>query len=515
MGWQDAPIIVEAKTAEQNSAKWQDAPLIEEQQALPEAGPMNGPMISTVSGRTITQPEIPSGGGNKSFSSTEELIRPVFEFGGMAAGGAVGTSAAGPAGSVAGGGLGYAAGKNIADMIFQTDQPASIPGAIGKTAKDVTTGATIVAEGEILGKTLGYAAEKSGSVISSVLGRMTGTGKATIDEAVKSGKSTGITFNPLQSATDFDNALRGNVTGEEIVKKSRVALNTIKNNRQIKYQADLAKLANSSKPIDLQPIKQHLQNSLQRFGFIAKDGGVKPIYTASSLGGKAEKDIKEIVGTVNKWGLTKGDDTALGLDTLKRYLDDFYSESSNARAFVHSLRNEVKDNIVNAVPEYARMTKDYAMATKVIKDVEAGLMMRKQGMTGRIVADQTLRRLLSTVKDNYELRRDLVKTLSENGEDIGALISGYAMRSPVPLGIAGTGPAIIGEAALAKLVSPAFWPVLAASSPRLSGEFLRMYGKTLAEIQGISPKVGQVISYKMSRMLLEDKEKVDKEKENR
>jgi len=115
-------------------------------------------------------------------------------------------------------------------------------------------------------------------------------------------------------------------------------------------------------------------------------------------------------------------------------------------------------------------------------------MMRKQGMTGRIVADQTLRRLVSSMKDNFELRRDLVKVLgNQGGQDIQGLAAGYAMRSPVPLGLAGSVPSMASITALAQFVSPAFWPVLAASSPRLSGEFLRLFGMGMREASKYTP----------------------------
>jgi hypothetical protein len=61
--------------------------------------------------------------------------------------------------------------------------------------------------------------------------------------------------------------------------------------------------------------------------------------------------------------------------------------------------------------------------------------------------------------------------------------------------LAGTGPTMIGEAALAKFVSPYFYPVLAASSPRLQGEFLRLYGKGLMELAGAGQYGGRLAVY--------------------
>ena len=193
------------------------------------------------------------------------------------------------------------------------------------------------------------------------------------------------------------------------------------------------------------------------------------------------------------WGKNPEDKTAIGLDTLKRQLDDFYSDSSQAREFVTSLNNEVKKVINSAVPEYGQMTKGYAEATALIKDIEAGLMLRKQGMTGRIVADQSLKRLFSTMKDNKELSRDLVTILGNKTKaDLTGQVAGTAMSAPLPSGLAGTAPIAIGGAAALNSISPSFLPVLVASSPRVQGEFLRLFGKLSAEFVGTQGAVGRM-----------------------
>jgi hypothetical protein len=205
------------------------------------------------------------------------------------------------------------------------------------------------------------------------------------------------------------------------------------------------------------------------------------------------KQLKKIYDKVMNWGHQPADNTAIELDRLRRDLDNFYSDSSRVREFVANARDTVNNVITKAVPEYKEMTKGYSEATTLIKDIEAGLMLRKQGMSGRIVADQTLRRLTSSMRDNFALRNDLVKALgAQGGDDLAGMVAGYAMNSPIPLGLAGTGPVLVGEAALAKLVSPAFLPVLVASSPRVQGEFLRMFGKAkgiAANIEGIGPTI--------------------------
>lgn len=413
-----------------------------------------------------------------------EIVRPMLEYGGAAVGGMLGTPA-GPAGQVGGAALGYATGKKGADLIDYMRGEAAAPTmteSLTETAQDLPTGAMMEMGGQVAGAALPKVIEATGNVIRPILGRMSGTGKGTIEEALKGSET-------------FTKALRGKITAEEVVENAQGALQTIKNARATAYQDKLANISNIQQELNLSPLHQKVDALMKQYGVkVGPDGKID--YSRIAMGKKGRKDIEDIIETINEWGNKPGDKTPLGLDTLKRQLDDFYSESSQARAFVTNLRNAVKNLIVKDVPEYAKMTKGYAEATKMIKDIESGLMMRKQGMTGRIVADQTLRRLVSSMKDNFELRRELVNILgAEGGRDIGEQVAGYSMSSYIPRGLAGLATITEGGLALAKFLSPKIWPFIAASSPRLQGEFLRVYGKGLKETTGASLPVGKIVGY--------------------
>lgn len=448
---------------------------------------------------SITQPEPEKGGIAKTAKS---LIRPTLEYGGAAVGGVVGgglglsggPAAPGtvPAGAVAGSALGFAGGKRVADALLGEQKP--LMQDIKELPGDLATGAAMEAGGAAAGKALSSTVGGIGKVGRALLGRMTGTGEAAMAEAVKSGK---IGEGVIRNATDYDRALRGQISGEEIVDNARFALNSLKDARQQQYQAALGKLEQANTPINMAPIKNKVANIIKRF--VRVDANGNPDWTRSALGPEGSEGVKkakEIIETVNSWGSKPEDATPVGLDMLKRQLDDFYSESSNARSLVTSIRNVVKSETVKAVPEYAHMTKGYEEATKIIKDVEAGLSLRKQGMSGRVVADQTLRRLQSAMKDNFTLRNELLGTISNaGGGDLQGQIAGNVSRAVLPHGLAGTGPAVVGQAALAYFVNPAFWPLVAASSPRVAGEFLRLVGKTAAKTQGATLPVGKTLAY--------------------
>lgn len=439
------------------------------------------------------------------------FVRPVAEGLGTAGGAVLGTAGATPGvGTVAGAGLGYAIAKKGMDALesYATDKPAPGPAeSLGESVKDIGTGAMMEMGGQVGGKVLAKGLEYAGKGIRPVLGRMSGTGTGAVDEALK-------------GSEDFVKALRGKITGEEVVENAQLALQTIRNNRATEYQSKLANVAKVNQELDLTPLRRKVVNLMKQYGAKAEIGPTGEMTFDTSriaMGKKGRNDIEDMLETVRDWGSKPGDKTPLGLDTLKRQLDDFYSDSGQARAFVTSLRTSVKDLIVKNVPEYAEMTKGYADATKLIKDIESGLMMRKQGIQGRIVADQTLRRLVSAMKDNFELRRELVDELSSHSsEDIAGQVAGHAMNALLPRGLAGLASVTEGGLALLRFIHPRVWVFLGASSPRMQGEFLQAYGRALKETKGLSMPVAKVTSY-LSQMKTEankypDEETLEKKK---
>lgn len=396
-----------------------------------------------------------------------------------------------------GAGLGYLSGNYLKKGLLgltglEQQEPLSVRGMV---AKDIPEAAIVGASGPIAEKGLGLLASGGGQAVKQILGKLQGIGAGAEAEAIKSGTKTGMSWNPFKSETAFDNALRGNITGEEIVENVRAALGTVRDKRSGDYRAILTNISGNKNQIDMRPIEDTLNKLSSEYGVKINTnpatGKTDIDLSRVAMGKSGRDDIKSIIETVKDWGTKQGDDTVIGLDTLKRQLDDFYSPSSQARQFVASLRNSVKDTIVKNVPEYGEMTKGYSGATNLLKEIESSLVSKKNG---QIMADQTLRKLTIALKNDKEIAKDLMDILGEKGsQDISGQVAGYVMRSPVPLGLSGTGPALIGTTALTAF-NPKFWPVLLASSPRVSAEFLRMYGKVASEFGGVAPTASQILT---------------------
>jgi len=467
-----------------------------EPQADEAIGPIvPGESISTITGQPVQPGEIlpPT---REITGGTEKFVRPALEMGGMLAGGAAGFPA-GPGGSVAGGGLGYAAGKKAADIIYT--EPGTVAEELIGTGTDVLKGAAMEAGGQVLGKALPWAFGKAGDALKAVHGRLTGVGKAGTEAAIESGKRMGA--NPFQNYTDFDKALRGKISGDEVVVNARNALQSLKDDRGRQYVEQLEKI--KIDPTLLGMVKKEIvgkvkslmgKNKFDIKANIDEAGGISFDFSNSTL-----VESQPVINKALKDLATWGDDTAAGLDTLKKRISTYANQVKRGtpqESFLMQIERSLSKELKNAVPGYANMTKGYAEATQIIKDIESGLMMRKQGMSGRIVADQTLRRLISSMKDNFSLRQDLVKALSvTGGDDISGQIAGATMQSYVPTGLSGSGPALLGNVALAQFVSPAFWPVLASSSPKMSAEFLRIFGKGLSVVEGTAPTIAKQAIY--------------------
>jgi hypothetical protein len=333
-----------------------------------------------------------------------------------------------------------------------------------------------------------------GRVAKPTIGGLTGRGTASVEEAIKSGESTGVGLNPVKSVTDFDKALRGQITGQDVVQNAHSALKIVKDKRQAEYLAKLQQV--QANPSALNQVRAGVDAEVAQLSANYRiginqtpQGSVVVDLSHSVLRAEAPRLTKAALTDVMSWT----DNSATGLDTLKRILGDYVDQAkggSPQEAMLTRLRNSVSDGLKANVPQYAEMTKGYAEATALIKDIEQGLTLKKTGMNGRVTADQTLRRLTSAMKDNFELRRDLVEALgTESGKDLAGQIAGHAMSPLLPQGLEGKGLLGIGVL-MGHFINPHYWPLFAASSPRIMGEFLRMYGKGSAEIKNMKGNVG-------------------------
>jgi hypothetical protein len=350
----------------------------------------------------------------------------------------------------------------------------------------MATGAVMEVGGYGVGKAVGAGVKVGANVGSKIFGKLTTAGAGTIKLAAE--------------RTDaFKKAMRGKIQGVEIVDTIKQALQGVKDTRGAEYRSRLATIKQNQKPIDMTPITQKLETLMTDYNIIKDPTTGEIAVDRIAMNKKGRQAILSVIKTVDSWNRS-GDNTAVGLDTLKRQLQDFYSESSQANSFVQSLRDVVKGTITKAVPEYEKMTQGYAQSTQLIKDIEAGLLAHGAGGSKRVLADRTLRRIMVEMRRDSNLQKELLDILgAKSGQELNQQVAGYIMRDVFPSGIAGSSPALMMEAGLAKIVSPWFIPAMLASSPRVVGEFVQALGGVSSKLAGTSSIVGRLGAYEVAK----------------
>lgn len=409
----------------------------------------------------------------------EPIARPTISGLASVGGGALGLASPVPGGTLIGGTLGYAGGQQVGDILFGEREPAAPgEGQTMQTLRDIKTGA----EGEILGLGLGATlgqvpkvARAIGDYGAGLLGTTTGTGKEYIKQAVKGGEA-------------FKEAMRA-PEGRKVVDAAKSAWNALKEQRGSAYREQLEAMSKNIDELDDAPIKEAWEEmkSKKKYGIrTLPDGSID--LSRSTLSEKEKSTIAEIADMVEGWGKEQGDLTPMGLDLLKRKLDNLYVESKDSRAIVASLRDKTKQVIVKSVPKYAEMTKGYEEATNEIKELEQTLSINKKAMP-----DTTLRKLQQSMRDNFQFRKELLDTLeAKSGEELADMIAGYSMSSFAPQG--GFGKLTLGAGGLAfsQTFTPGYLALMAASSPRAVGETLHMLGVTGKQFTKLTSKINKM-----------------------
>jgi len=239
---------------------------------------------------TVAEAPKPEGGG-----VVRNFVRPAVETGGLLFGGALG-SVGGPIGTVAGAGLGYGIAKRGMDMVEGVDQPATIGDALLGGAKDVGVGMATEMGGNVAGKVLGSTAKTAGKIGKQVIGRITGAGPGAAEEAVRGSKA-------------FTDAMRGKVSGEEIVQSAKEALGVLKNRRADAYRAQLEKLEGMG-DLDTTPITNKAAQLMKKYNIKLNPDGTLD-YSRTAVGRKGNKDLEGVMDTVVEWGTKPGDKTPL------------------------------------------------------------------------------------------------------------------------------------------------------------------------------------------------------------
>ena len=389
---------------------------------------------------------------------------------------------------VAGMALGDLAGGQLSRMARQgTGQapaPRNVRESLSPVAKDVpgALASALLGPGlEAGGRAVGRAAKE---VVPGVVGAITGQGRAVPEAALAAGKKMASLPKGAPKPA-FTKAMRtpNRASAErEAVNTAREAVSNLSKKASDEYAKDFEALyAKQGTTIDSAPIKDKALKEYGKMFHVSKNTG--KLFTGLS------KDDQEIVNTakilVDNWE----DWDPVGVDSLKRQLDNIYSPNKASRAYVTALKKEVKSAMVNTVPEYAQMTSKYHTSKGLLEEIDKTL-----AVGGKKAPAAVISKLTSALKDEG-IKSDLAEVLSrESGGELMDTLLGLQANKVKPHG---WGPASYagGGFAVAKLLSPKLYPILAAASPRASSEFLQAYGRALGELS----KAGKYVPAKAAR----------------
>lgn len=370
----------------------------------------------------------------------------------------------------------------LADASTVVSGAGGVIGKVGQASKIgavAKTGQTLTRAGQLM-EPLGVikpVAKFAGNRAADVLGITTGVGSENVVQAAKAAAKGGA------ERQAFKQSMRGQIGGRTIVDDARDSLESIKETRRQDYTSKLSQVKSHQGNLQTQvyALKSDLTGKnglLKKFG-VTLDNNGEVNFTRSPISKDGQAVVKEAIETIRGWGTNPEDITAVGFDTLKRKLDDLIPASGEAKAFITPLKNKVRDTLNKNVPGYEKMTKDYAEASELIKDIQGGL-----SLTDRAQADTTLRKLNSVLRQNFEFRNTLTGKLDDaGGKNLIQKVAGNQMNTVAPKGLArsviaggGVGASIAGS------FNPAYLGFLAASSPRLVGEFLLLTGMPAQKI---------------------------------
>lgn len=323
------------------------------------------------------------------------------------------------------------------------------------------------------GKTLPVVKPQKPGITSNILGMTTGTGAEAISQAYKAGKEGG------ERGSVFLENLRQEVPVDVVLSDAKQALQQMKANKSAEYVANKQGWAADTTRLDFNKIDQaynSLENSLKEKG-------------KWKIGSAEKAKVDEVRKVISDWRKSPSLHTTVGLDALKQRIDAIYPDSpkqTQAQRVITGTSNAIKQAIIEQAPDYATAMKDYEKMSSTIKEIESALSLGSKSSK-----DSALRKLQSltrnNVQTNYGGRLDMLNQLEQTGgQNIMPAVSGQALSSKIPRGLAGQGGATL--ATLAAYFNPTALLTLPLTSPRLVGETAYGAGKVLGNIPSI-PRV--------------------------
>lgn len=305
--------------------------------------------------------------------------------------------------------------------------------------------------------------QAAGKVVAPALGFTTGAGSTAINEAFQAGRQSG------ERGAAFTSQMRGTAPVNEVIQTIKPAIEKMRADRATQYRKGMADIGKDATVLDFNAIDKSVAD--------AKKLGT---YKGQIIDESAADTWSKIDKKISEWqGLNPAEfHTAEGLDALKKSIGDIVDSSAPgtpSRVAAQKVYNEIKNQIVNQAPDYAKTMKEYELASALLKEVETTLSTNP-----RANVDTQVRKLQSIMRNNantnYGRRDELGRILESQGaENLYPQLAGQALSSPTPRSLQGIGSALVGAGQ--SFTNPMYVPGLALTSPRAVGEVTYATGR--------------------------------------
>jgi muramidase (phage lysozyme) len=320
-------------------------------------------------------------------------------------------------------------------------------------------------------------AKLAGLLASEGAGFTTGAGGGAVREAASSGFTGG------EKANAFLEQLRTNAPVENVVNTAKSALSEMRDQRATAYRSGMVDIKNDKSILSFDKIDDILANK-QEVG----------MYKGQVIQPSTVETWQEINQVVQNWKRLDPAEfhTPEGLDRLKMRIGDIRDNApfgTPARNVADAAYNAIKNEINSQAPGYAKVMKDYELASNTLKDIESSLSLGKKANI-----DTSVRKLQSIMRNNantnYGRRLEQAQMLEGAGaETLMPQLAGQALSSWTPRSLQGIGSAI--TAAGSAMSNPAYLASLPLTMPRLVGETAYYAGKTAGAPQRLAQALKQ------------------------
>jgi hypothetical protein len=345
---------------------------------------------------------------------------------------------------------GAVTGGAAAGLVNPEDAPlgAAIGGALPVGIKAAGIAGDKVAKGVTAG-------------IKNTLGLTTGVGAEPVSQAFKAGRSGNTAF--------LDN-MRGNVPLDDVLATAKSGLEQMRAAKSAQYRSGMIPISGDKTTLVFDDVERAFQKAAN---VVSYKGQVKNESAATVL--------EKMRATVDEWRQLNPAEfhTPEGMDALKQKLgaimESIPANERGAKLAAGKVYNATKSTIEQQAPTYAKVMRNYSVASEQIYEIERAL-----SLGDRASKDTAMRKLQSlmrnNVQTNYGNRLNLANTLeSQGGVEIMPSLAGQAMSSLTPRSLSGQIGGL-GSAAM-MLHNPLMATALPFQSPRVVGEAAYKLGK--------------------------------------